>query len=128
VASESGTGTYTPTGAGLAWTLDGRHLIVVDQPAPEQPDALFFLSTETGEKRRLSSELRERGDSHPVVSPDSRTVAFIRAVGNQLVRDIFVMPVAGGPAARVTSCACLITGLDWMPDGKTILFASTSAK
>jgi len=128
VASESGTSSYAPTGAGLAWALDGRHLIVVDQPAPEQPDALFLLSTETGEKRRLSSEQRERGDSHPAVSPDRRTVAFIRAVGNQLVRDIFVMPIAGGPAARVTSCACLITGLDWMPDGKTILFASTSAK
>jgi len=130
VTSDSATGTYAPAAAGLAWSLDGRHLVVVDQPTLDQTDALFTLSVETGEKRRLSSDGRGRGDFHPVMSPDGRTLAFIRLRDNQLVRDIFVMSAAGGAAARVTSCACLVTGLDWMPDGKTIVFAArgTNAK
>ena len=39
---------------GLAWTPDGKYLIVSDRPAPSGSTGLFLLSVDTGEKRRLT--------------------------------------------------------------------------
>ena len=58
-----------------------------------------------------------RGLMHPVVSPDSRQVAFA-AVG-----DLWVMP-AGGQPRRVTHDAFLETDPAWSPDGRSLAYSS----
>src|SRR6185436_9328285 len=40
---------------GLAWTPDGRSLVVTDSTSDSEPLGLFLLSVESGEKRRLTS-------------------------------------------------------------------------
>ena len=38
-----------------AWSPDGKWLVIVDKDSAAEPDALFLLSIESGEKKRLTS-------------------------------------------------------------------------
>ena len=62
---------------GLAWSPDGKFLAVVDKPAGE-PDGIFLLSVQTGEKKRLTWAPAPAIDSQPAFSPDGRTLSFAR--------------------------------------------------
>src|SRR5215467_972239 len=65
----------------LSWFPDGKRLAVMDKASPGDPYALFLLSAETGEKRRLTSPPHGiHGDGNPAVSPDGRALAFSRSV------------------------------------------------
>jgi len=62
------------------WSPDGKWLVIVDRSSGTEPDALFLLSTETGEKRPLTTPpFRSGGDSCPSFSPDGRNLAFVRS-------------------------------------------------
>ena len=79
---------------GLAWTPDGKSLIVTDRNSDSEPSGLFLLSVESGERRRLTSPPEKVFvDGQPAFSPDGRTLAFIRevAVG---VRDIYLLTLS----------------------------------
>ncbi len=41
--------------SGLAWTPDGKSLIVTDRNSDNEPLGLFLLSVESGEKQKLTS-------------------------------------------------------------------------
>lgn len=63
-----------------AWYLDGKQLVIVDRSSGTEPDALFVLSIDTGEKRKLTMPpSRAGGDSCPSFSPDGRNLAFVRS-------------------------------------------------
>lgn len=114
----------TAAGIGLAWAPDGRSLAFVDSDSAGEPHAIFLLSLETGERRRLTSPpLGTFGDLYCAFSPDGRTLAFSRwpttATG-----DVWVMPAGGGDARPLTRGAMAQEGLDWTPDGTSIVFAS----
>ena len=91
--------------SGLAWTADGRWLIVADSPEKE-PAGLFLLHPENGEKRRLTSAPGRSGDWSPVLSPDGRTLAFTRKVtlGDSDVHTLPLGPdwAAEGPPQQLT--------------------------
>ena len=57
VAEISRTGIDWPRG--LAWTPDGKSLVVTDRNSDNEPLGLFLLSVESGEKRRLTSPERK---------------------------------------------------------------------
>jgi Tol biopolymer transport system component len=111
-------------GHALAWTPDGRSLLINDKESPDEPEALFALSVESGERRRLTRPPSGcTGDSGPRFSPDGRMVAFIRAKA-PWEDDIYVVPAAGGEERRVTVGNRLTLGLAWTPDGHAIVFSS----
>jgi Tol biopolymer transport system component/DNA-binding winged helix-turn-helix (wHTH) protein len=110
--------------ATLTWTHDGKSLIVPDRDG--QPGGLFLLSLESGEMRRLTST--KRWDEFPSLSPDGRTLAFVRAleIGNQ---DVYLLSLAEGLQAqgepkRLTYENRLVESPVWTRDGKEILFSS----
>jgi hypothetical protein len=57
----------------LAWTRDGKWLVVTDDGRGQEPKGLFLLSLQTGERRRLTSI----PSVSPAVSPDGRRVVFV---------------------------------------------------
>ena len=74
-----------------------------------------------GEAVRLSSPRGE--ESFPKFSPDGATLAFSGNYDGNT--DIYTMPVAGGLPQRITHHGAPDRVIDWYPDGKAILFATT---
>jgi Tol biopolymer transport system component len=107
-------------------------LAVVDRISPQSSDSIFFLRTDTGEKRRVTAPPSESyGDGFPAFSPDGGTLAFTRSAGLQ-VRDIFLQTLGpdmspSGEPRRVTFDGRLIAGLDWTADGRELVFSSNRA-
>jgi Tol biopolymer transport system component len=105
----------------LDWSPDGKYLAYVDS-GPSQSDVIFLLAVDNPQdKRPLSTSFVGQADFSPRFSPDGRTVAFVQFAD---VRDIFLVPTAGGEPRRLTFDNAYISGLDWTPDGAYIVFLS----
>ena len=110
--------------SGLAWSPDGTTLALSAQAVAAEPFSLFLLSTETLDLRRLTEpDLVEGGDVTPSFSPDGARVAFVRGT-KRGGEDLFVVPTRGGEPERLTRGEREIVGVDWMPNGKDLVFAS----
>jgi serine/threonine protein kinase/WD40 repeat protein len=111
----------------LAWTPDSSRLIVHDEPGAGEPAGLFLLSVDTGEKRQLTSE-GGRWDVDPALSPDGRTLAFVRHV-ELGVSDVYRLSLTEnlqpqGELKRLTFENREVTTPVWTRDGNEILFSS----
>lgn len=60
---------------------------------------------------------------HPRWSPDGRSIAFQHGDGTRV--DVYVVAATGGEPRRVTDDDALLSGHDWMPDGRGIVFSSS---
>ncbi len=114
------------TGAlGLArrWTPDSRFLVISDGDPERDPRlSLWAVSAETGERRRLTTPPVGQFDIAPAVSFDGRSVAFVRKIERAWGGGVWVVPLAGGEARRITlDDAELAASLAWMPDGRELL-------
>ncbi len=108
----------------VSWSPDGRLLAFADQGPDEGPYAIFLVSVESLERRKLSAPPAEYlGDSYPVFSPDGKTLAFVR-VASLSLGDIYLLSVAGGEPRRLTFGNPHTHGLDWTPDGSEIIYSS----
>jgi Tol biopolymer transport system component len=111
---------FSVGGDGLAYSPDGKFLAVPDKDSAGEPFSIVLISTETGEKHKLSfPPAGSIGDNTPVFSPDGRQVAFSRMISPD-VEDIYIMPAEG----RLTFDNRYVRDLDWMPDGNEIVFTS----
>jgi Tol biopolymer transport system component len=114
---------------GLSWSPDGKFLALAGKNAPQEPASIFLLSVETGDKRRVTSPPTEYlGDLGPRLSPDGKTLAFVRAASG-LGGEVYVLAVSadGGPRGeprRLTFDERLMEGLDWTADGRKIVYSS----
>jgi dipeptidyl aminopeptidase/acylaminoacyl peptidase len=64
----------------------------------------------------------ERSDNSPALSPDGTRIAFVRA--SDAKPQIWILPLQGGEAFRVTSAEFGAVQPQWSPDGQKILFLS----
>jgi Tol biopolymer transport system component len=79
-----------------------------------------------GEATRVLTRLPARGYYlHPRCSPDGRWIAY--QAGDGVRWDLYVISAAGGAPRRLTRDQTLIDGLDWLPDGKGLIFSSSRA-
>ncbi|MEZ5284795.1 MAG: hypothetical protein R2712_08310 [Vicinamibacterales bacterium] len=72
----------------LAWTPDGRHIVVPDQ-ATAGEGSLFLVDAETGARQRLTTPGDAHFDLEPSLSADGRLLVFNRVRG-EYRSDVFV--------------------------------------
>jgi len=111
---------------GLDWSPDGRMLVFSERPRRDEPYCLRTLDLATHATADLTDPPADMSDTSPAISPDARTVAFIREnlAGSQ---SIHVVPLAGGEARRVSAPLILSEGLVWRANGKEIVFTCSPA-
>jgi len=130
VAEISRTGAGTDLANRLAWTPDGKRLVVTDRNSDSEALGLFLLSVESGERQRLTSAPDQRFvDSDPAFSPDGGTLAFIREVG--FVSDVYLLALSEdfqpiGEPKRLTFENQPTFRPIWTSDGREIIFSSGS--
>jgi Tol biopolymer transport system component/DNA-binding winged helix-turn-helix (wHTH) protein len=117
----------------IAWHPGGQWLVVSDQGSAREPLALFLVSAETGEKRKLTFPPdvvypRAAGDWWPAFSPDGRALAFSRGISDA-VRELYLIRMSDdlrveGEPTRITFLEGQAIEPAWWPDGENILFAS----
>ncbi len=109
---------------GLDWALDGRRIVFAERPDAEAPYRLRVLDLETLQAQDLGPTPVQCNDTDPCVSPDGRTVTFIR---EDLAwrQQICTIPLEGNAEPHVLSEPFLIIrGLAWRSDGREIIFTS----
>jgi Tol biopolymer transport system component len=116
----------------LAWCPDSTCLVVTDSVGGADPEALFVVSLETGERRQLTHPRAPvKGDAHPAVSPDGKWLVFRRMAG-LFVGELHKLPLgpgmtAAGEPQRLTLSALNAEHPTWMPDSREILFSARSS-
>ena len=111
----------------LDWSPDGRTLAFVEGLEGPGPTPIVLLSSETGERRVLTSPPAGPGtldDLAPVFSPNGRSLAFVRWYETPK-SEIYLQPLAGGATSLLATHESWIQGLDWMPDSAALLFSSS---
>jgi tricorn protease len=82
---------------------------------------LWLVSKDGGDAIKISSP--PGVESFPKFSPDGKTIAFTGNYDGN--RDVYTLPVMGGVPLRLTEHGYQDRVVDWTPDGKNVLFAST---
>jgi Tol biopolymer transport system component/DNA-binding winged helix-turn-helix (wHTH) protein len=109
----------------IAWHPNGKWLAAIDKPSTTDSCALFLISSETGEKRRLTSPPKGiLGDLYPAFSPDGRALVFQRIDSLEPSLQILELTDDLKPIAeprRLTSMYA--DDPTWTPDGRSVVFA-----
>jgi Tol biopolymer transport system component/DNA-binding winged helix-turn-helix (wHTH) protein len=113
------------SGSMVGWTPDSRSLLVRDR-TDEGPNGIFRFELATGTRYQVTRAPRGMGDWVFAVSPDGRTVAFVR-YGMPGISDVYVAPIAGGEPRRRTNWNATISGISWASDGREILYSVAEA-
>ncbi|MCW5982251.1 MAG: PD40 domain-containing protein [Bryobacteraceae bacterium] len=113
--------------ADVAWMPDSRWLVVSDAGPQNGPNALFLLSPQTRETRRLTTPPANiTGDFRPVVSSDGRNVAFVRANRLMVQKLSGVMAPVDRPRLVFSGDPAEVAGLAWAPDGRDIVLCGNA--
>ena len=106
------------------WTRDGKSMLLGDRCVPNGPYGIVVFSFATGQKRCLTAPPSNNAlDSNLNLSPDGRTVAFVRGT-TQGMEEIYVVPLEGGSPRRLTADGKRLGQLMWAADGRRIIFHS----
>jgi Tol biopolymer transport system component/DNA-binding winged helix-turn-helix (wHTH) protein len=74
---------------GLSWTPDGKEIVIVDRGVSGMT-TILSCSIATGERRQLTRPAADYGDTSPAMSPDGRSLAFVRYGRGSNLGGIFV--------------------------------------
>ena len=127
-------GTLTPKMTLNRWSISDLQLspdrtriaFVVSQPqaASGQRRNIWLYEAAGGGLTSFTSSTKS--DTRPRWSPDGQTLAFLsnREGSNQ----IYLIPLSGGEAHRLTEGKTGVSSFEWAPDGHRIAFETTSPK
>ena len=109
------------SGTHVAWAGDSKSVLIRDRERDSGPFGIYQVFLDTLDRRQLTQAPVGAGDYRFEVSPDGKTLAFIRyeKVG---IADVFVVPMAGGEPRRISNWNDTINGLSWTPDGQEIVY------
>ncbi len=110
--------------AGIAWLPDGRHLLVSHFSEGSHSSPLIDISLDTGEQRPITSPpVGTLGDTWPAISPDEKTLAFLRFKDTDLV-DVCFTPLTENRAHCWPLQGNWPEGLTWTPSGDAIIVSA----
>ena len=122
----------------MAWSCSNPWLLAAAclpvKEAADKPNALYLVSAESGEKRRLTSPPAGiTGDTGGVISPDGRTLAFSRVAVNTegwISGDVYALSLTGdyspqGKPKRLTFDNAQGAGIAWTGNSREIVFSSS---
>jgi Tol biopolymer transport system component len=106
----------------VGWTPDSQRLVVA-APGANQLPALALVPLAGGTPKPLTNPPQgTQGDSTPAVSPDGKTLAFVRTSSEENA-DIFACDLSGGNLQRLTFDGRAVRGIAWTPDGGHLVYA-----
>jgi len=106
----------------LAWTRDGKWLVVPDDGRGQEPKGLFLLSLQSGERRRITS----LPSVSPAVSPDGLRIVFDgQAAGGLYLASLSEDMRPTGEPVRLILTEQGRTPMNpvWTSDGEEIVFS-----
>lgn len=106
-----------------AWLPDSRSLVVVLQESGW--DKLWIISESDRRPRPLTTGTGE--DEDPVIAPDGRSVAFTSNRDLPEERHLWIVPVSGGSAHRLTHLSGIESRPQWTRDSSRIYFTRGTA-
>jgi Tol biopolymer transport system component len=113
----------------VAWMPDGASLLIAAAGGKEPP-SIALIPAEGGAPQRLTTPPEgTSGDSNPAVSPDGKTVAFVRNTSADGVdgADIYACGISGGKAERLTFDDRPVRGIAWTLDGGHVVYSGFRA-
>jgi Tol biopolymer transport system component len=109
------------SGTHVAWAGDSKSVLIRDRERLG-PFGIWQVFLDTLERRQLTQGPIGQGDSKFEVSPDGKTLAFIR-FDRQGIADLYVVPMQGGEPRQLSNWNASLTGLSWTPDGREIVYS-----
>ena len=103
-------------------------MVVSDTSSEREPAALFLLSIETGEKRRITSPPQKTiGDVWPAFSPDGHVLVFVRVA--YFRQDLYALELSNDvrpvrDPKRLTFAKAFNRQPAWTADGRSIVYVS----
>ena len=110
-----------------AWSPDATRLAYSSEQTVDAPFAyaggasVWILDLATGRRTRLT----DHDGTQPSWSPHDHRIAFWGVDAATQNRDIWTVPVGGGPAVRVTDDAAIDATPVWSADGRHLFFSSS---
>ncbi len=110
------------SGTHVVWAGDSKSVLIRDREGNTGPFGIHQVFLDTLERRLLTQAPVGAGDWRFEVSPDRRTLAFIR-YERPGIADLYVGPMQGGEPRRLSNWNATLTGLSWTPDGREIVYS-----
>ena len=119
----------------LSWSTDSRWLAIASctKPDANEPQALWLISLESNEKRKITFPPESYKDTSPAFSPDGHRLAFFRWPGYAGKSDLYLLDLSsdlkpnGDP-----KCIAIGKGIcaspTWTADGRSLVFSKGLGK
>ena len=105
----------------LSWSPHADQMILTDPSGEEH--GLISISTLAGEQRTISRPGGSDQDCYARLSPDGKTIAFVRLISHA-AGYLYVVDITGDHMKRLSQDVKNIRGLDWTPNGSHLVLAS----
>jgi dipeptidyl aminopeptidase/acylaminoacyl peptidase len=92
---------------------------LVDEETEKKYAHLWAIQLPDGEPRQMT--YGKQSDVNPRFSPDGTTIAFLSNREDEKQPQIYLLPVNGGEARRLTDLKGQIQAFFWSPDGRRLL-------
>ncbi len=119
-----------PSLSSASLSPDGARIVYArsepDWKADRRVSHLWIADVATGRSTQITSG--EHGESGPAFSPDGRWVAFTTRRGEDEANQVYLLPMAGGEAVRLTRHATGTFDLTWAPDGSAVYFRAADPR
>ena len=121
-----------PPSSPIAWSKDGKSILIVRQETPSTGDQLLarlqVLDVATGAIRSLTGDTTLEG--YPKLSPDGASVAYWRNRDAHAweFQDVWLAAFAGGAGHDLSArLEANVFGTWWEPDGKSLIVGGNTA-